>query len=159
MDIDTILGALQGMPVSQAVAESGWIFPTVESLHVAAITLVVGSILVVDLRLVGLVDTARPARDIESRFLPVTWSAFAVAALTGLTMFLAKPLSYGHNPVFLAKLALLTLAAANMVAFHLIVQRAAGDREYGSAARVSGGLSLALWIGVVALGRWTGFTL
>ncbi len=159
MDVDTFLGALQGTPVSQAVAESGWIFPTVESIHVAAITLVVGSILVVDLRLIGLVDKARSAREIETRFLPITWIAFAMAALSGSTLFLAKPLSYGHNPFFLAKLWLLGFAAVNMLAFHLIVQRRAGHRDYGFEARVSGGLSLALWIGIVAVGRWTGFTL
>jgi hypothetical protein len=114
---------------------------------------------VVDLRLIGLFDTSRSARELESRFLPVTWSAFAVAAVSGSTLFLAKPLSYGHNPFFLAKLSLLVVAALNMLAFHLIVQRRAGDRDYGPAARASGGLSLALWIGIVALGRWTGFTI
>jgi len=159
MDLNDLLSALQGTPVSQAVAESGWIFPTAESIHVAAITLVVGSILVVDLRLIGLVDTARSPREIEARFLPVTWTAFAVAAATGSTLFLAKPLSYGANPFFRAKLALLLLAAVNMLVFHWLVQRRSGGNDGGLAAKASGLLSLSIWIGVVALGRWTGFTL
>jgi len=159
MDLNDLFSALQNTPVSQAVAESSWIFPTVESLHVLAITLVVGSILVVDLRLIGLASANRPPSEIEAQFLRITWTAFAVAVLTGATLFLAKPVSYTHNPFFLGKLALLLLAAVNMAAFHWIVQPRAGLGAGRAAAQASGVLSLAIWIGVVALGRWTGFTL
>ena len=159
MSWNDVLAAIEATPVSRAVAESDWIFPTAESLHVIAITLVVGSILVVDLRLLGLAWRARPARDLEVQFLPVTWLAFAGAALTGSILFLAKPVSYAHNPLFIAKLALLGLAAVNMVVFHWLVEPAQGRTDPSSAAKVSGLVSLGIWIGVVALGRWIGFTL
>ena len=154
-----VLAAIEATSVSRAVAESDWIFPTAESLHVIATTLVVGSILVVDLRLMGLAWKHRPARDLEVQFLPVTWLAFAGAAITGSVLFLAKPVSYAHNPLFLAKLALLALAAVNMGVFHWLVAPAQGRADPTSAAKVSGVVSLGIWIGVVALGRWIGFTL
>jgi len=159
MTLNDVFARLQATPISEAVAESAWIFPTVESLHVAAITLVVGSILVVDLRLVGLSSATRPSSEVEARFLKITWAAFAAAALTGATLFLAKPIAYAQNPFFLGKLALLLLAAGNMAAFHVIVQPRLGLRAGRAAARVCGFLSLVIWVGVVALGRWTGFTL
>jgi len=155
MSLTTLLQGLQDAPLSQAIAESAWIFPTVESVHVVAITLVVGSILVVDLRLVGLASPGRLAHDLQRQYLPLTWTAFAIALLTGSTLFLAKPLSYLTNPFFVIKLALLVLAALNMALFHVVVER----RRSAGAARVSGLASIAIWIGVVAMGRWIGFTI
>jgi uncharacterized membrane protein len=151
--------ALQATPVSELVAESDWIFPTVECLHVISITLVLAAIAVVDLRLIGLASRHRPAWELERQFVPITWTAFACAAATGSVMFMAKPVSYVHNPLFLAKLAAVALAGVNMLAFHWIVMPRARDGQTPAAAKVSGFLSLAIWIGVVALGRWMGFAI
>jgi uncharacterized membrane protein len=159
MSFSDLLSALQDTPAAQAVADSAWIFPTVESIHVAAISLVVGSILVVDLRLIGLASRQRRARELESRFLPITWASFALAAVTGAVMLLAKPVSYAHNIFFLGKLGLMALAAVNMLVFHLVVEPAQAGAEPGAGARASGLVSLGLWLGVIALGRWTGFTI
>jgi hypothetical protein len=142
MSLNDVLTTLQGLPLSTAIAESDWLFPTIESLHVIAITLVVGSIIVVDLRLIGVAATA-----------------FILAALTGSLMFLAKPVSYVGNVFFLSKLALLLAAGLNMGAFHLFVERRAHQGQALSATRAFGLASLTIWIGVVALGRWIGFTI
>ncbi|MBV9510486.1 MAG: hypothetical protein JO303_09430 [Caulobacteraceae bacterium] len=159
MSIDDILSALQDTPVAQAVADSAWIFPTTESIHVAAITLVVGAVALVDLRLIGVASTGRSVRELETQYLPITWAAFAVGAITGAVMFLAKPTSYAHNPFFLAKLVLLGLAAVNMLVFHFVVEPRQTAGRGGQAARVSGAVSLAIWIGVIAVGRWIGFVI
>ncbi len=156
---DDAFAALQSTPVSELVAESDWIFPTVECLHVISITLVLAAIAVVDLRLIGVASRNRSAWELERQFVPITWIAFAGAAITGSVMFLAKPVSYVHNPFFLAKLAVVALAGANMLTFHWIVAPRGRDGEPPKAAKVSGFLSLAIWIGVVALGRWIGFTI
>jgi hypothetical protein len=153
---------LQATPISTTIRESDWVFPTIESAHVIAFVLVVGSIFVVDLRLMGLASRRRPAVELTDRLLPLTWTAFAAAAAAGLLLFIAKPISYTANAFFLSKLALLALAGVNMAAFHLLVHRrlvgiAPGAPE-PAAAKVSGFLSLALWIGIVACGRWIGFT-
>jgi len=159
MSLTDALTALQALPLSTAIAESDWIFPMIESLHVIAITLVVGSIIVVDLRLIGVAARTRPLAAFTAQFLPITWCAFALAALTGGLMFLAKPVSYAGNIFFLAKLLLLLAAGLNMAAFHLFVERPAHQGRADGAARLSGLASLTIWIGVVALGRWIGFTI
>ncbi len=156
---DDAFTALQSTPVAQAVAESDWIFPTFECLHVVSITLVLASIATVDLRLIGLVSRHRSAWELERQFVPITWIAFACAAATGSVMFLAKPVSYVHNLFFLAKLATVALAGVNMLVFQRLLTPGARAGEPTRAAKVSGFLSLAIWISVVALGRWIGFTI
>jgi hypothetical protein len=156
---DDALTALQATPLSEAVAESDWIFPTFECLHVIAFTLVLAAIAVVDLRLIGLVARRRSVWELERQFVPITWAAFACAAATGSVMFLAKPVAYVHNPLFLLKLSAVALAGINMLFFQRIVAPGARGGEPPGAAKVSGFLSLAIWIGVVGLGRWIGFAI
>jgi hypothetical protein len=115
--------------------------------------------MVVDLRLIGVAAVKRPLAAFTGQFLPITWSAFALAAVTGSLMFLAKPVSYVGNVFFLSKLALLLAAGMNMAAFHLLVERRAHQGEARVATRAFGLASLTIWIGVVALGRWIGFTI
>lgn len=158
MNLTDLLLALAATPLATAIAESGWIFPTLECFHVIAITLVVGSILVVDLRLLGVASRNRPADVFTAQLTPITWAAFAVALLTGGLMFLAKPLAYSQNLFFRGKLALLLLAAINMGLFHLVVERRGGGPASRLAAKASGLASLMIWIAIIAMGRWIGFT-
>ena len=153
---------LQATTISTTIRESDWVFPAIESVHVIAFVIVVGSIFVVDLRLLGLASRRRAAVELTERLLPLTWSAFVVAAAAGLLLFVAKPVTYTANAFFLSKLVLLALAGVNMAAFHGLVHGRligvpAGGPEPAS-ARLSGLISIVLWIGVVACGRWIGFT-
>ena len=155
MDLDTLLRALEATAFATAIRENESLFPWVESVHVLAITLVVGSIAIVDLRLMGLASRDRAASAVAAEVLPCVWAAFGVAALSGALLFSSNALSYAHNSYFQAKLAFLVLAGANMAVFHLF----AGPEHDGRGARIAGAISLVLWICVVACGRWTGFTL
>jgi hypothetical protein len=164
MQFDPILRWLERTPVAQAIAEGESLFPWIECIHVLAITVVVGSIAIVDLRLIGFASRDRSMTRITKDVLPCTWVAFAVAAITGGLLFVSKALTYGHNFFFLGKMALLVLAGINMSVFHLLVSR--DIERWGMAphttpmtAKVAGVCSLCLWIAVVAFGRWIGFTL
>jgi len=160
MSLETLLAWLEATPIATTIAENENLFPWIESLHVLALTLVVGSILIVDLRLIGLASRDRDAQQLMDEVLPVTWGAFFLAAMTGLSLFSAKATTYGHNALFLTKLALLALAGLNMALFHLFINRTPlGMGTPRLAARFAGVLSLALWVGVVTCGRWVGFTL
>ncbi len=162
MPIANLINWLQATPLSVTIRESDWVFPTIESVHVVAFVLVVGSIAVVDLRLVGVASKNRRADELIHELLPITWASFAVALVAGLLLFIGKPVTYTHSFFFLGKMALILLAGLNMAAFHLFVhKRLIGrppDAPHPIAARASGLVSLALWIGVVAFGRWIGFT-
>jgi hypothetical protein len=162
MSLHDAIAWLQATPISTTIRESDWVFPTIECVHVIAFVIVVGSIFVVDLRLVGLASRRRRASELTSEILPLTWSAFVVAAAAGLLLFVAKPVTYTANAFFLSKLVLLALAGMNMAAFHLFVDKPLSGVAPGApeplAAKVSGLLSLLLWIGIVACGRVIGFT-
>jgi hypothetical protein len=129
--------------------------------HVLAITLVVGTISVVDLRLLGIVSTNRSIASLSADLLPITWTAFVFAVVTGSALFASHSVGYAQNLQFRMKLLLLVLAGANMTTFHFIMGRSRHSwSEAGMTpwqGRVAGAISLALWIGVVAFGRWIGF--
>ena len=161
MDLHALLTRIQAWPFSQAVRESPWLFPTLESVHVVAITLVVGSIMIVDLRLLGITSNKKPVSELATEVLPWTWGLFALAAASGIGMFISKAPEYFDNLPFRIKMALMALAGANMLIFHLTAYRSVHlwDRDAPTliAAKVAAGLSLGFWVGVVTAGRWIAF--
>jgi hypothetical protein len=154
---------LEDSALADTIRENDLLFPLIESVHVLAICLVVGSILVVDLRLLGLASIDRPLSRVSHSILPLTWCAFAVAVVSGGLMFISNAAKYLGNGYFVAKIALIAAAGLNMVIFHAISARDMpkweNDPRLPLPARVAGGLSILLWVAVVACGRWIGFTM
>jgi hypothetical protein len=161
MAVEQALTWLQDLSFPTNIRESAWLFPTIETVHVFALVLVVGSIMTVDLRLLGLANRDRPFTHVAGEMLPWTWTAFAVAAVAGLLMFSSKALTYYGNIPFRLKMLCLVLAGINMLVFHGI-----GTRHLKMwdnigpprAAKFAGGASLLLWTIIVGAGRWIGFT-
>ncbi len=155
--------SIEYSPLGLYLAESTWAFPTLETLHVIALVTVIGTIAIVDLRLVGVASRAHRVSLLAKDTLPWTWGAFALAAITGTLLFISKASSYVINPYFLWKMALLALAGLNMMYFHLTMWRTVDhwekDPSFPVAAKVAGWLSLIFWVGVVFFGRAIGFTL
>ena len=162
-DLQPVFDALSATPLSRFVRESEWAFPAIESAHVVAIALVVGMITIVDLRLLGLASARAAYTDISAAVLPWTWGAFTLAALSGTLMFISQPGAYWENLAFRMKIGLLFFAGANVLFFHLVTCRDVSRWNHESSAplpaRLAAMLSLALWIAVVFLGRWIGFTM
>jgi hypothetical protein len=158
---DRFLHWLESTPPAIAISESSWLFPGIESIHVLAIALVVGSITMVDLRLLDINLRERPVGELIAEVLPWSWVSFAVAACSGALMFSSNASHYWGTVPFRAKMLLLSLAGINMVVFHATIYRSVdiwGRRPpTPRIAKISGGVSLGLWIGVVTLGRWIGF--
>jgi hypothetical protein len=150
---------IQGLPLSQYIGFSYW-FPLLESIHVLAIALVVGSIVWVDLRLLGVAGLRYPASRMTRELIPWTWAAFCVAAVTGTGLFMTRAGAYLENPAFQIKLGLLVLACVNMTVFQFRTFHdiASWDtaRVPPRSAKLAGAASLLLWAGVVLAGRWTG---
>src|ERR1700722_15549643 len=143
-----------------AISESVWLFPGIESIHVLAITLVVGSITMVDLRLLGLSLRERPAGELIAEILPWTWTSFAVAVCTGALLFSSNATHYWGTVPFRAKILLVALAGLNRVVFHATLPRSVDvwgrQPQTPRVAKISGGLSLGLWFGLWRLGRGFG---
>jgi hypothetical protein len=160
--IKELLQALEATPWGTAVRENTWLFPTIESIHVLALVLVVGSIMVVDLRLLNLASRDRSVKELTADILPWTWTAFACAAITGTLLFSSSAMRYSHIWQFEAKMIMLILAAINMGIFHLGAFRTVTHWDEAPArpplaAKLAGGISLSIWVTIVALGRWIGF--
>jgi hypothetical protein len=154
---------LYDTPLAIALREGASLFPWVESIHVLAITLVVGTIAIVDLRLIGFSAHRKSADRLIRDMLPYTWVAFAVAVVTGTLMFISNAPSYWANTEFRVKLCLIVLAGLNMAFFHLTSYRKIGHWDENSPppglVRAAGLTSLTLWVLAVFFGRWIGFTL
>jgi len=154
-----IAQAIESTPLAVEIARSSWLFPLLETLHVLAIALVVGSIALLDIRLLGLGGMRRTVAEMMRSVLPWVWSAFVMAAICGALLFSSKATAYYVNLPFRFKFACLILAAANMLAFHYSGDVARWEsRPPPVRARTAAAISLVLWISIVAAGRWIGFT-
>jgi hypothetical protein len=165
MSINELAAAIREWPISAAVRGdipgTEWFFPIIETLHVMALTVVAGSIAMVDLRLLGLASRDSAVSRLTKEVLPWTWTAWCVAAVFGTLLFTSRADVYVHNLQFQLKFACMGLAAINMLVFHFgaYQQIARWDAsEPPASAKVAGLISLLLWTGVVFFGRWTGFT-
>jgi hypothetical protein len=153
----TVCQWLYDLPWVVQLEESDNLFPIIESVHVLGIGLMAGTIITVDLRVLGLVFPQEPVRRIAEALLPYTWWGFALMVVSGIPLFAAESVKVIYNPAFRIKLVLLTLAGINAALFHKTVYRTVDS--WGSAvtspfpARVLAGISAVLWFGVIVSGR------
>jgi hypothetical protein len=163
MSFDSFLENLSSTPLALAISQGAMAFPMLECVHVVAISAVVGTIAIIDLRLLGYRAHRRGVRQLIEDILPYTWGAFGIALLAGGLLFLSSAPRYAHNAQFQLKLLLIAAAAVNMAFFHLTIYRRVGQWDEllppPMPARLAGATSLCLWIAVIFLGRWVGFTL
>jgi hypothetical protein len=157
----TAVHALEASGVARMMRESLWTYPTVEILHIVGLATVYGSIVVVDLRLLGLsrgVSAARLAR----HALPWTVGAFVVVMCTGLLMFTAHAEDFISNRVFILKMGLILFAGANAALLHTGAFRTVTTWDTGImppvSVRLAAGLSIVLWTCVIACGRLLAYT-
>lgn len=127
--------------------------PMVQTVHLLSIAAVMGSVVLIDLKLLGLALPGQSAAELTRRLMPWMWWALPLLALSGLTFLLARPQRYLSNPVFGLKFAL--LVPAIVVAY--LVQRVAIRSPSSLPAKAVATLSLLLWIGVVMAGRWIAY--
>lgn len=161
-DVDAFLKSVEAFGFAAKIRDSLFLFPLIESTHVFGLALVFGTILIIDLRLLGIASTQRPFRRMASDILRWTWAAFAVTALTGALMFTTNARVYYHNSFFRTKMLLLLLTGINMLVFELTAGRMIHLWDKAPSAppvgRAVAALSLAMWISIICMGRIIGFT-
>jgi hypothetical protein len=161
MQLADLWSDLENSGLGTLVSGSALLFPIIETAHVLAIVMVVGTILIVDLRLLNIASTRLAVSTLVREVLPWTWTAFILALITGALMFISAASKYAQNPAFLCKMVILLLAGLNMAIFHRGVYRKIAEWDAGPGtpglARLAGAASLVIWVSVVALGRWIGF--
>lgn len=162
MNIDAFLLSLEQTSVAVRIRDGLYLFPFLESAHVIGLAIVFGTILVIDLRLLGLASSHRPFEKVAGDTLKWTLGAFMLTAITGVLMFITNAGVYFHNTYFRIKVGLLVLAAINAIGFELTARRSMReDGGAGATPRTARGIavfSLLIWIGVIVTGRMIGFT-
>jgi hypothetical protein len=159
--VPEFIQAIQDSAVGEWMRTSLKAMPIVEATHVLAAATVFGTIFIVDLRLLGVRDGRRAFTRVSDELLRFTWCAFALAVVTGALMFAANAQTYYVNTAFRLKLVTILLAGINMAIFQHLTLKGVGQWDQGrapTAGRVAGALSILLWITVLFLARWIGFT-
>jgi uncharacterized membrane protein len=140
--------------LANAMNNHEWAFPIVQSLHFIGFALSIGTIAIVDFRLLGLGMRRQQAAEIAADLKPWTLAGLAVMLITGPLMFSTDAVTYHYNPSFQFKMSCLMLA----LLFHFTLHRRAIRSDVSPiAARLAGAVSLLLWTAVVAGGRMIAF--
>jgi hypothetical protein len=150
---------LKSTEVSRFVNHYSWVWPASETLHFIGLALLVGTISLLDLRMLG-VAKSLPLAPLH-RLVPWGVAGFVINLLTGLLFFIAAPEQYVHNVAFQFKLIFMMLAGVNVFIFYLAVFRRVENLRPGEdapfPAKLIAGTSLFLWVGVMYLGRMLPF--
>jgi len=145
---------LVNSPWSHAINSYEWVFPMVQSLHFIGFAMSIGTIALVDFRLLGLGMRGQSPAGLATDLAPWTHAGIAVMLTTGPLMFSTDAVSYHYNPSFQFKMVCLTLALLLHFTLH---RRAVREGANPIAAKLAAAMSLLLWTGVVAGGRMIAF--
>jgi hypothetical protein len=150
---------LQSTWITDAVIKYGPVYPAMESLHYVGLGLLVGALMLIDLRLLGVAKRLPLASMIT--LLPWVWVGFCINAVTGGTMFIYNATGFGVNKAFWLKMTLILLAGINALVFEIIARRGrttwVASGHAPAVAKTVATLSLLLWVGVVTAGRWMAY--
>jgi hypothetical protein len=152
-----LLDWLYNTSYAEMMRDSLWGYPIGETVHLLGITLLFGSILLADLRFIGVGRHIGAGALTSGYLLRATWIGFALIVLSGLSLFAAYAIDTINSPIFVAKMVLIAVAGVNMLFFTFRVTSGMhlweSDVTPPTAARVSAGLSIALWTLTIFAGR------
>lgn len=154
--MNELLGAIEKLSAIAALKSSFVAYPVVNGLHILAIGALVTSVLLMDFRLLGAFASI-PASPFHRLLRRVALFAFAVAVLTGVTIFAVRARDYAASPVFLLKLTLIAAAIANFLLFSWLQAGRSETKPPTPLMRLSAVCSVLLWLGVLFAGRFIGF--
>jgi hypothetical protein len=148
--------AVERTSLAEAMRGELWLYPIVEIFHIWGFIVLVGAVVMFDLRVLG-VSRHISIRALGRHLLPWSAGALVVIVPTGLMMFSAHATEFVGNPVFLLKLTLIALALVNAAAFHAGIFRDAARWDVDATAPVTAKAhaiaSICLWFGIVSCGR------
>jgi hypothetical protein len=145
-------------PLSKAISTSTWAFAVIESIHLLALSVIGGAVLIVDLKLLGYGIRSQTlpevARDAQKWFL----GSWTVMIVTGLLLFWSEPQKLYYSTPFAVKMTCLLLGTIFALTVRRWVAMAGEDRVSPRVMKLVAIVSLGLWFGVGAGGRWIGFS-
>jgi len=147
--------------LSEVIQNVSWIIPTVQTIHIVSVAIVISATFLVSLRVLGVFDRAEALAALSNRFLPWVWYALVVLLVTGSLLIIGEPGRSLLNPAFAAKMLMLIIVAGltRVLQKPLIAEAgywdASGQRK--ALARTIAVVSLTLWSFIVFAGRWIAY--
>ena len=152
---------IAALPISHAIQDIAWIIPMVQAVHIISVSIVVGSVIMIDTKLLGLTGADTTASGQVDRYTPWIWSALAVLFCTGLVLICGEPRRELLNVVFLSKMALIVFIVVATIVFQKVAHRhvlAWGKTPSNPMlARGLAAASLIVWVAIIACGRWIAY--
>ncbi|HEX4025377.1 MAG TPA: DUF6644 family protein [Steroidobacteraceae bacterium] len=152
---------LSNTPLSLLIQNVSWIIPTVQTIHILSIAIVMSSVFMLHLRIIGPMGRGQPLAAVARRFLPWIWCTLVVLLLSGTTLIIGEPGRSLQNPAFLAKMSMLIAVVLLTLFFQRGLRRDAlfWDSSAGrrASARLIAVVSLLLWVGILFAGRWIAY--
>jgi hypothetical protein len=146
------MSPMDALPLLTALKSSPWAYPALEVVHIAGIGLLLGNLVLLELRVFGR-GAALPVHELARLSLGLAAAGFGLAATSGLLMFSTQPGELISNQAFTLKMALLLVAGCNAVWFH-----ARGSlKKLDGTARAIMLISTFIWLSVLACGRWIAY--
>jgi hypothetical protein len=151
---------LAATSLSEGLATRLWVVPTLQSIHIMAIGVILASSAMLNMRIAGIIDREQSLRELAVRFYPWIWGALGVLVITGILQIMAEPHREFLNWLFWTKMGLLLAALACAAPVRRLVEDcryrdlAPGKRRVLRACAL---ISLALWIAIIACGRWIAY--
>jgi hypothetical protein len=154
---------LQDSYYATTIRESVWVFPIVESSHVLALGLAIGTVLWFDLRLLGVGMRRHSVSETFDYIKPWMLTGFAIMMISGIILFYSHALRCYESTFFRIKVVLLFLAGGNILVYHTTVDRYRHEWDKAPIpplqARVAGLVSIVMWTSIVVVGRLMAYTL
>lgn len=159
--MSTAVHALEGSGIGRVLRESLWAYPAAETVHIIGLATLFGSVLIVDLRLLGL-NRGIPVSRLARHALPWTVGAFVLVMATGLLMFSAHASDMLGNWVFVLKMGLIGASGLNAALLHTGAMSKVSAWDVNAMppmrVRIAALLSIVLWVIVIACGRMLAYT-
>jgi hypothetical protein len=143
--------------LSVAIRNSRWLFPAIEAVHIVALTVLLGALLLLNLRLLGVTLRSKPVSELARELAPWTLCTLVVMLVTGAMLFASQASKYYASPPFQVKMVLLFAAILSQFAIHRRVTKADQSQLSPLWGKLAASLSLVLWLGVGVAGRAIGF--
>jgi hypothetical protein len=163
MILDSALVWLHDTSFGTVIRESVWAEPIIETIHVLTLGVFLGFVILLDLRLLDLALRRTPVSTVFRQLNPWLFGSFGVMLVTGVSLFAGDPVLFYGTIFFKLKMLMLLAAALNVVVFSLTSGRTMTQWDVLPAtprgARITGILSLVLWVAVVACGRGIAYVL
>jgi hypothetical protein len=157
--MESLVVWLKSTQLAWFVNHYSWVWPTCETLHFIGLSMLIGTISLLDLRMLGFIKRL-PAAPLH-RLVPWGVAGFIINAVTGIFFFVAAPEQYVNNIAFQFKVLFIVFAGINVLLFYLKVFRETENLQAGEdaplQAKLVAGVSLFLWVSVTYLGRMLPF--